>query len=102
MPAIKEERLKSELAEGRKRVVIEAVTPEIDGGRFAVKRVLGDRVRVEADIVADGHEVLSCVLLYRREADPDWQEVPMEPLVNDRWWWSAPSIIKEPIYAQEK
>jgi starch synthase (maltosyl-transferring) len=86
VPRKKEERLKSEPADGRKRVVIEGVTPEIDSGRFAVKRVLGDRLRVEADIVADGHEVLRCVLLYRREGDRDWQEVPMEPLVNDRWW----------------
>jgi starch synthase (maltosyl-transferring) len=86
VPRKKEESLKSEPADGRKRVVIEGVTPEIDGGRFAVKRVLGDRLRVEADIVADGHEVLTCVLLHRREGDRDWQEAPMEPLVNDRWW----------------
>jgi starch synthase (maltosyl-transferring) len=86
VPRKKEERLKSEPADGRKRVVIEAVTPEIDGGRFAAKRVLGERLRVEADIVADGHEVLTCVILYRREGARDWQEVPMEPLVNDRWW----------------
>ncbi|MGB8992847.1 MAG: alpha-1,4-glucan--maltose-1-phosphate maltosyltransferase [Desulfobaccales bacterium] len=76
----------SEPTEGRQRVVIEAVSPEIDGGRFAVKRVLGDRVRVEADIVADGHEVLSCLLLCRRAGDRGWSEVPMAPLVNDRWW----------------
>ena len=75
----------SEPTEGRQRVVIEAVTPEIDGGRFAAKRVLGDTLKVEADIVADGHEALSCLLLYRRETDPDWQEVAMRPLVNDRW-----------------
>jgi starch synthase (maltosyl-transferring) len=86
MPRRKEERITSEPAEGRTRVVIEAVTPEIDGGRFAVKRVQGDRLRVEADIVADGHEVLSCMLLYRREEEPDWREVPMTPLLNDRWW----------------
>jgi starch synthase (maltosyl-transferring) len=76
----------SEPTAGRQRVVIEAVSPEIDGGRFAVKRVRGDRVRVEADIVADGHEVLSCMLLFRREGDRGWSEVPMAPLVNDRWW----------------
>jgi starch synthase (maltosyl-transferring) len=71
--------------EGRQRVVIESVSPEIDGGRFAVKRVIGDTVRVEADIVADGHEVLSGLLLYRREADAGWQEAPLAPLGNDRW-----------------
>jgi starch synthase (maltosyl-transferring) len=71
--------------EGRRRVVIEGVRPEIDGGRFPIKRTVGDRVRVEADVVADGHEVLSCVLLYRRAGAPDWQEAAMEPLGNDRW-----------------
>ncbi|HZE21367.1 MAG TPA: maltotransferase domain-containing protein, partial [Desulfobaccales bacterium] len=86
MPRRKKEGSQSQLAEGRKRVVIEGVAPEIDGGRFAVKRIVGDRLRVEADIVADGHEVLSAALAYRHEADPDWREVPMAPLVNDRWW----------------
>ncbi len=69
----------------RKRVIIEGVTPEIDGGLFPVKRTVGDRLRVEADIVADGHEVLAAELLYRRAAEPDWQAVPMQSLVNDRW-----------------
>ena len=69
----------------RKRVVIEGVTPEIDGGLFPAKRTVGDRLRVEADIVADGHEVLAAELLHRRAAEPDWQAVPLRPLVNDRW-----------------
>jgi starch synthase (maltosyl-transferring) len=71
--------------EGRLRVVIENVRPQIDGGRFPAKRVVGERVTVEADIFADGHEVLSAVLLYRKEGDSPWSEIPMEPLVNDRW-----------------
>jgi starch synthase (maltosyl-transferring) len=70
---------------GRTRVVIEGVKPEIDGGRFPIKRTVGERVIVEADILADGHQVLSSVLLYRKEGASQWTEVPMEPLVNDRW-----------------
>jgi starch synthase (maltosyl-transferring) len=69
----------------RKRVIIEGVTPEIDGGLFPVKRTVGDRLRVEADIVADGHEVLAAELLYRRAVEPEWHAVPMQSLVNDRW-----------------
>ncbi len=69
----------------RKRVVIEGVKPEIDGGYFPIKRTVGDRVKVEADIVADGHEVIAAHLLYRREHEADWQAVSMQPLVNDRW-----------------
>ncbi|HWP59191.1 MAG TPA: alpha-1,4-glucan--maltose-1-phosphate maltosyltransferase [Candidatus Acidoferrales bacterium] len=71
--------------EGRRRVVIESVTPEIDGGRFAIKRTAGEKVIVEADIFADGHDELSSVLLYRRETDRDWNAAPMRPLANDRW-----------------
>jgi starch synthase (maltosyl-transferring) len=68
-----------------RRVIIESVTPEIEGGRFPVKRVLADLFTVEADIFADGHDTLAAALLYRAEGDADWTEVPMEPLVNDRW-----------------
>ncbi len=77
MPIIKEG--------GQTRIVIEGVKPEIDNGRFPVKRIIGDQVVVEADILADGHDVLSAVLLYRKEDDQTWTEVPMEFLVNDRW-----------------
>ncbi len=72
-------------AEGRRRVAIERVTPEIDCGRFAVKRVLGDPVVVEADIFADGHDAISAVLRFRHARQPDWDEVPMALIENDRW-----------------
>jgi starch synthase (maltosyl-transferring) len=71
--------------DGRQRVTIEGVTPEVDAGRYPVKRVCGDAVVVEADIFADGHDVLRCLLLYRREDSASWREVAMQPLVNDRW-----------------
>src|SRR5918995_2387240 len=72
-------------SEPRIRAVIEGVKPEIDGGRFPIKRVVGDRITVEADIFTDGHDALSARLLYRPQGDADWQEASMEPLVNDRW-----------------
>ena len=71
--------------EARTRVIIEGVEPEIDSGRFPIKRIIGDKVVVEADIFADGHDVISTILLYRKEGDSNWNEVPMEFLVNDRW-----------------
>jgi starch synthase (maltosyl-transferring) len=74
-----------EMKEGRKRVIIEGVSPEIDEGLFPIKRTMGEKVVVEADIFTDGHDLLSCVLLFRKEEDPNWEAVPMEPLVNDRW-----------------
>jgi starch synthase (maltosyl-transferring) len=71
--------------EGRRRVVIENVKPEIDGGLFPAKRVIGEKVEVAADIFSDGHDSLSARLLFRRKGDASWTAVPMTPRVNDRW-----------------
>ncbi|MCX5784854.1 MAG: alpha-1,4-glucan--maltose-1-phosphate maltosyltransferase [Elusimicrobia bacterium] len=76
---------KTTFPENPRRVVIENVRPEIDGGLFPIKRVTGDQVCVEADIFTDGHDELACFLLYRRENDSIWTQVPMRPLGNDRW-----------------
>jgi len=73
--------------EGRQRVIIEHVEPEIDAGRFPIKRTTGEKVVVEADIFADGHDVLSAVL---KMGDSD---LPMKPLVNDRW--RGEFVVKE-------
>jgi starch synthase (maltosyl-transferring) len=69
----------------KRRVVVEDVRPQVDAGRFPIKRVTGERVTVAADIFADGHDELSAVLLYRRVGDAAWREVPMAPTTNDRW-----------------
>jgi starch synthase (maltosyl-transferring) len=68
-----------------RRVVIEGLQPEIDGGKYPVKRTVGERVVVEADIHADGHDLLSAVVLYRPERESEWSEAVMRPLENDRW-----------------
>jgi starch synthase (maltosyl-transferring) len=70
---------------GQARVVIERVCPEIDSGRFAIKRVVGESVTVEADIFADGHDLVAAEVLYRPVREEDWQRLPMKPLGNDRW-----------------
>ena len=59
--------------------------PEIESGRFPAKRAVGETVGVEADIFADGHDAVAAVLRYRHESAAEWIEVPMSPLVNDRW-----------------
>ena len=76
--------------DGRARAVIDRVYPEIDGGRFAVKRIVGDRMSVEADVFADGHDVIACMLGFRHESEDDWTEVPMKASVNDRWHGEFP------------
>jgi starch synthase (maltosyl-transferring) len=70
---------------GRRRVVIDKVRPEIDGGRFPVKRVVGEAIEVEADAFTDGHDSISCRLLWRPESQPAWNETEMEALPNDLW-----------------
>jgi len=70
--------------DGRRRVVIERVSPEIDAGRFPIKRSVGEKVVVEADVFADGHDSVACQILHGPEGSV-LQPVPMEPLGNDRW-----------------
>ena len=73
------------LADGRVRAVIENVQPAVDGGRFSVKRIVGDTLVVEADCFADGHDVVAAMLKWRRSGAAEWHSAPMTPLVNDRW-----------------
>ena len=70
--------------DGRHRVVIERVSPEIDCGRFGIKRVVGETVLVEADVFADGHDQVACQILYWQDKKK-LQSSPMKPLGNDRW-----------------
>jgi starch synthase (maltosyl-transferring) len=67
------------------RVVIESVRPQVDGGRYPVKRAVDEEVRVEADVFADGHDQVACELLWKFADDKHWQAVPMEFLQNDHW-----------------
>jgi starch synthase (maltosyl-transferring) len=65
--------------------MIETVAPEIDGGRFAVKRTIGDTVRVEADIFTDGHDSIAAAIRCWQPGSKQWQERPMQLFDNDRW-----------------
>ena len=77
-------------AEEGRRIGIERITPSIDGGRFPAKRVAGEEVTVEADILCDGHDQLGVALRWRRVGDHNWRETRMRLLVNDRWHASFP------------
>lgn len=70
---------------GQSRVIIENVYPELDGGKFYIKRVVGEYVHVEADIFADGHDVVAAILKYRFRSAKKWQQVALKPIGNDRW-----------------
>ncbi len=79
-----------------RQIIIERITPEIDCGRYPIKRVIGDTVEVQADIFRDGHDLIAAAIRYRflpANADSgspdstlnDWQEAPMVKFDNDRW-----------------
>ncbi|CAG9182727.1 Alpha-1,4-glucan:maltose-1-phosphate maltosyltransferase [Cupriavidus laharis] len=74
------------------RIAIEAVEPACDGGRFAVRRVVGERVEVSADIWMDGHDKLAAAVLWRAPGEQAWHEAPMRHIVNDRWYGHFPLV----------
>jgi starch synthase (maltosyl-transferring) len=79
-----------------RRLIVERIQPEIDGGRFPIKRTVGESVSVTVDLFADGHDLIAGVLKYRVAGprDPAWAEVPLADLGNDRW--GASFIVTEP------
>jgi starch synthase (maltosyl-transferring) len=92
-----------------RRVIIEHLQPSVDGGRFPIKRTIGESVTVTADIFADGHDILAGVLKHRRvpaggrlrlggtdrrrASDGHWIETPLTPLGNDAW--TATFVVSE-------
>jgi starch synthase (maltosyl-transferring) len=71
--------------DGRKRVVIVSVAPDIDAGRFPIKRTVGETVKVQAAVFADGHDMIGCQVLYRYGDDADWLPRTMSTIGDDRW-----------------
>jgi starch synthase (maltosyl-transferring) len=69
----------------RRTIIVERLWPALDGGRYPVKRVVGDRLLVTADILADGHDLLDAALLLRADGEERWLEAPMRQVENDRW-----------------
>jgi starch synthase (maltosyl-transferring) len=67
------------------RIIIENVLPQLDGGVYPIKRIVGQKVTVTSDIFSDGHDVLQSCVKFKHEDDKSWQEVRMTPTVNDSW-----------------
>ncbi len=70
---------------GKKRVIIEHISPAVEGGLYPAKRVVGEKVEVEADVFSDGHDVVKAVLLYKFASDKHMKQIPMEFAGNDHW-----------------
>src|SRR3954470_19327417 len=78
----------------RRRAVVLAVRPSVDGGRYPAKRCAGDRVEIEADIVGDGHDLVRAIVLDRAPGSATWRETDLVPAGNDvyRGAFDAPAI----------
>jgi starch synthase (maltosyl-transferring) len=71
--------------EGRNRVIVEEIQPQVDCGRYPARRFLGDQVEITAAIFSDGHDHVAARLLYKPEGESDWRSTPMTPFPNDMW-----------------
>jgi starch synthase (maltosyl-transferring) len=67
------------------RVVIENIEPQVDQGRFLVKQIVGMPCVIQADIFADGHQVIDADLVWYIEGQEETKRVPLQFLSNDRW-----------------
>ncbi|MGI8435414.1 MAG: alpha-1,4-glucan--maltose-1-phosphate maltosyltransferase [Chthoniobacterales bacterium] len=65
--------------------VIEKIDPLVDGGRYPIKRVVGEDLVAFADVFKDGHDVVAAILKWRRLGEPRWHETAMTSEGNDRW-----------------
>jgi starch synthase (maltosyl-transferring) len=79
-----------ETIDASRKVVIENVEPELDCGRYAVKREVGDTVTVRADIFKEGHDAIAAAIWYRPEDEETWRESRMAFWDNDRWQGTFP------------
>ncbi|MEX1012667.1 MAG: maltotransferase domain-containing protein [Waddliaceae bacterium] len=78
---------------GPERVVIQHIQPQVDGGKYPVKRTVGEIVEVTADIFVDGHDHINANLLWKKEGQEEWNRVVMTMINNDRW--SACFTVRE-------
>ncbi len=69
----------------QKRVVIDYISPKLNGGDFFIKRVVNEIVNVDAHVLVDGHDIIAASVLYKHEKERSWKEARMHHLVNDEW-----------------
>ena len=84
--------------QNQKRVVIDRISPQLNGGKFPIKRVVGQMVQVSADVLVDGHDLIEASILYKHEKESKWKEIRMYPTYNDEWIGSF-TILKQGLYS---
>lgn len=71
--------------QNQRRVVIDYISPQLNGGDFFIKRVVNEVVNVTSHVLVDGHDVIAASVLYKHENEKKWKEVRMQDLGNDEW-----------------
>jgi starch synthase (maltosyl-transferring) len=66
-------------------VVIDHVSPSVNGGVFAAKHIVGRPLVIEADIFADGHDLLAAEVLWWSADDNQRRRARLTHIANDRW-----------------
>ena len=67
------------------RIIIENILPQLNSGSFAIKRIVGQKVIVTAEVFSDGHDVVESCVKFKHESEDNWQEVRMTHIQNDEW-----------------
>ena len=76
----------TDIMQKQTRIIIENVLPQLNSGSFAIKRIVGQKVFVTAEVFSDGHDVIECCVKFKHEFDNNWQEVRMTHTQNDEWF----------------
>ncbi|MFN7494547.1 MAG: alpha-1,4-glucan--maltose-1-phosphate maltosyltransferase, partial [Cyclobacteriaceae bacterium] len=71
--------------QGKARVIIENVQPQVDGGLYPAKRTVGETVEVSASIFGDGHDHIRAAVLYKKQNAKKWNSIELQPTFNDDW-----------------
>lgn len=71
--------------QNQKRVVIDHISPQLNGGEFFIKRIVNEIVTIKAHVLVDGHDVIAASVLYKHEKAKTWKEARMQDIGNDEW-----------------
>src|SRR3954447_19561288 len=86
MPQRKADRRSTSQTRRLEHLLIECVTPELDAGRYPVKRIVGDMVTVRADIIKEGHDFIEARVIWTGPGDSRRSTAPMSyDYDSDRW-----------------
>ena len=82
----------------RERIVIQNIEPQLDGGDFFIKRIVGEIIEIKADVFGDGHDVIQAEICFKSEKDSDWSTVRLTSHPNDDVYTGAFYVEQQGFY----